>query len=132
MMDVTKHGMTAIKIKNIPMPPSINEAYRGGGNRRFLSKVAREWYKLFLGEMKLHNPGPLCYSKMIVGADFFFRYPKKSDTLNYTKLLWDGLQKAGIIKNDSLFYIECCAKSKVEKDKEPYVNVTIMTLGVAP
>ncbi len=130
MMLVDQTADIAIKIKNIPMPPSINRAYRGGGNRRFLTRESAQWYKMFVDEMKLNRVNKLSKTYLIIGAEFYFKYPKKCDTLNYTKLLWDGLKKADIIYDDNQFYWDVCSKNKVEEGKDPYVNITIMSIGI--
>jgi len=129
-MEIDQTTNIAIKIKNIPMPPSVNQAYIQGRYRRCLSKSAEAWYRTFLAEMKALKARKMAHDRLIVGAEFYFRYPKKCDTSNYTKLLWDGLQKAGIIVNDSQFFWDLCQKKKAGKDEPPYVDLTIMSLGV--
>lgn len=130
MIEIDQTGGVAIKIKNIPMPPSVNKAYKNVGKFRALSKDGAEWYRNFLTEMKLLNAKRMDHDKLIIGSEFYFRHAKKSDLDNYTKLLWDGLKKAGIILDDNQFFWHCGSKQQVPKNEKPYVNLTIMSLGV--
>ncbi|MFY4731387.1 RusA family crossover junction endodeoxyribonuclease [Nitrospira sp. BLG_2] len=129
MITVQQDEDLTIKISNIPMPPSINQAYKNVGNRRCLARCAIQWYKIFMTEMKLHTYQMVDKKELAIGGVFYFKYPKKSDTSNYTKLLWDGLQKSGVIRNDNRFYWELLSKNKAQDGEEPYVDLTIKPIG---
>jgi Holliday junction resolvase RusA-like endonuclease len=120
-------------IFSLPMPPSINKAYITAGKYRRLSPIAREWYKAvaFIIPKQLEKnkkfPEESDYrsfiSKMVrVRADFYFKYPKKCDTSNYVKLLWDAFQKNNVIKNDNMIYEEKIVKFQ-SVGKEPHVDI---------
>lgn len=63
--------------------------------------------------------------KLKIKGYFYFNYPNRSDTSNYTKLTWDMLQKTGIIKNDNRFFDERCLKFQVPPGVPPYINLII-------
>lgn len=129
MIEVQQDEDLTMRISNIPMPPSVNKAYKNVRNRRCLSKWAVQWYKTFMTEMKLHNYQMIDKPELIIGGVFYFKYPKKSDTSNYTKLLWDGLQKSRVIRNDNRFFWEVLAKAKTQEGEDPYVNLTIKPIN---
>jgi len=125
-------------IFSLPMPPSINKAYITVGKYRRLSPIARAWYKevaiiikkqiktnIFYESLGYENCYPINKDEKVkVMAEFYFKYPKKCDTSNYTKLLWDSLQKNNIIKNDNLMFKEEILKYEAG-DLNPTVSVLL-------
>lgn len=93
-------------LKDCTIPPSVNSAYRNVGKTRCYTKKAIKWYSTFLmHELKQnisHENWTLDDKEHLRGT-VSFTFPDNivRDGQNFIKLLFDGLVKGGVIKDDS-------------------------------
>jgi len=64
----------------------------------------------------------------LVVTRFYFKDKKKRDIHNYTKSLYDALEKAGLIADDYLFQIVVLAGANIDKEN-PRVEVEIYKIS---
>lgn len=120
------HKKVIFQMLNLGMPPSVNNAYAQSGRKRILSLDAKSWYeyaRLMLNIERKKQEIRLIDFKIEMDATFYFKNPKRCDTSNYVKLLWDSLIKAEVILDDSLIW-----KETITKDQTlgmPYVDFNI-------
>jgi len=114
----------------LPYPPSVNHAYRVYAGRVLISETGRNYQKTVFFEVAQSGITP---ELPFFGDDrlrvSIFVYPpdnRQRDLDNLGKLLLDGMEKAGVYKNDSqidnLTFIRCWV------EKPGHVKVLIRNL----
>lgn len=107
------------------LPPSVNDAYFPSRGRLIHTSMARDYIDLGSWIVK-----EFCMKHSIKPFDFykeirlnFYLKRSNSDSHNYTKLLFDCLEKGGLFTNDRLILNHT---DKIEIDpKNPRVEVFI-------
>lgn len=92
-------------ILSLTLPPSVNEAYIRPkfGGKYILSDKARAWRTEAIWWLRQYS---LIAGKVEVDAIYIFPDKRRRDFHNYSKLLYDALQEARIIEDDSLIVKE--------------------------
>lgn len=84
---------------DLPWPPSVNRYWRRVGSKTLLSKDAREYHQAVLRvtENAEHFDVPVEVSILAYPPD-----RRRRDLDNVLKAILDSLEKAGVLKDDSL------------------------------
>jgi crossover junction endodeoxyribonuclease RusA len=97
----------------LPWPPSVNHYWKARGIKRFISPVAKAWLDeaiLLLRATRVRFDGPVKVSLFLSPPDH-----RRRDGDNLEKAIMDSLVKAGVIKDDSLWYVPKSCKELVNE-----------------
>jgi crossover junction endodeoxyribonuclease RusA len=95
----------------LPWPPSVNHYWKARGSRRFISPTAKAWLDeavLLLRAARVRFDGPVKVSMFLSPPD-----RRRRDGDNLEKAIMDSLVKAGVIRDDSLWYVPRSCKELV-------------------
>lgn len=110
--------MKIFKMTSDKLPPSVNAAYVNIRRGRALTADAKTWYANFTKECLYFN-NPKRYfgkdEKLFADVKFIFPDYRRRDSGNFTKLIYDGLVKNGILYDDSQIYQERLTKEIVKR-----------------
>jgi len=90
----------------VPLPPSVNKAYYHNSKGKFLqtfySKFSKDWFEQAIPIIQ----NWMTINKMKSFEDYmycdmhFYLNRRNSDSHNFTKILFDGFEKAGLFIDD--------------------------------
>lgn len=103
MKKKAKKILAADAIIKAPWPPSVNHYWKGSGNRRFLSRYAKDWHEAFhLAWIEAGKPrmGTAVVTIIATPPD-----SRKRDLDNIMKAVLDALVKVGAIQDDSIGHV---------------------------
>lgn len=87
----------------LPLPPSVNAAFMNNRyGRRFNRPETVEWYNSVIPIINRFKIKTRTYDEWVYCDMEFWLRRKGSDAHNYLKIFNDGLEKAGLVSNDSL------------------------------
>ena len=85
----------------LPIPPSVNAAYRAVNGRVIKAKAYREWEKEATRSLHLqHQNISKLTGRLTVEYRYGFPDKRKRDIANFEKALSDFLETAGVYEND--------------------------------
>jgi len=111
----------------VPIPPSVNEAYRSFRGRNILSRKGREWYKSVVQDIRSQVAGNFVIGPCAVTYEYTFADNRRRDIFNYEKLLSDAITKAHVWNDDSQISDGRVIRLPVDKNN-PHCDVYIEAL----
>lgn len=115
-------GETDFLRLSLPMPPSVNKYWRWGPSGVYLTKTAKQ-YRAKIQYRALELPIPR-FSGPVVAVLEINPSWRACDLDNFEKCLWDSLEHAGTLVNDS--QVACVLRFWGAKQKK-----SCLTLGLA-
>ncbi len=116
-------------ILTLNLPPSVNKAYyhNMAKHQTFYGKEAKLWFEI--AELQILNWRKLYKITGIIEEftylDLVFWLPRKNcDSHNYKKVLFDGLERFGVVSNDK--YILDRTQAIYYDNKNPRVQIIII------
>ena len=89
---------------SLPIPPSVNRMYRGGGykarGRRFKAQNYINWLDKCEEVMRSYKPLPAFNQRAKIEYAFYYKDKRAGDNQNYLKALTDYIVKKEILKDD--------------------------------
>lgn len=95
--------MIELRLSMLPVPKS-NRYIRRRGGKVFKPPRVRNWEVRALWEIKEQYAGKPLEGKLSVYVELILPNHRRRDIDNMLKSLWDVLEKAGVIVNDSQIY----------------------------
>lgn len=113
----------------LSLPTSVNKSYTVSRGRIIKSNDCRAWRThAYLKLKSIADKSAALEGKVGIAHHFVFKDKRKRDSSNFIKQLHDAIVDAGIIKDDSQFYLEITSKEVDKLAKENYVLFKIWSI----